>query len=36
MVYFSNSFETTKGDKIKRKVMINDTCNGVLKMIDLF
>ena len=36
MVYFSNSFETTKGDKIKRKIMINDTCNGGLKMIDLF
>ena len=25
-----------KGDKVKRKVMINDYCDGGLKMIDLF
>ena len=25
-----------KGDKVKRKVMINDYCDGDLKMIDLF
>ena len=25
-----------KGDKIKRKIMINDYCDGGLKMIDLF